>query len=479
MENEELPRAITVKKMENFSKWYDQAIAAAGLIDKRYNVKGMFVWLNYGLETMKIIKDTWDGLFKKSNIKEMYFPLIIPMKYAQQNSSWFEGFKSEAFWVKTMDENNASHILRPTGEPAMYPMFALWIRTYRDLPLRIYETVSSFRYETKMTRPIIRDREITFWYEIHTAHQTKEEADKEIEEAVRINNIIWNKLSIPVLKVEKPKWECFPGAVGAIEYYSIMPDGRVLENGSCNHLGQAYAKKFNIKFRDKDNKEKFVWQTCTGNGARYLVAVISVHGDDKGLVLPPEIAPVQAVITTINVKGEKNKVMKKAEEISEQLEKSGIRVYVDADEKTPGEKFFEWEIKGVPLRIEVGPKDIESKNYFVFRRDENIKISMSEKNIVPECIRLLTEIQKNLLKKAEKFYDEKITEAADRKQLKNIIEQKKIAKVPWCESEECWNKIKEFEEGIELFGADLKKHSGKCIACGKPSAKKGYVAKTY
>src|SRR3989338_1371393 len=208
MENEELPRAITVKKMENFSKWYDQAIAAAGLIDKRYNVKGMFVWLNYGLETMKIIKDTWDGLFKKSNIKEMYFPLIIPMKYAQQNSSWFEGFKSEAFWVKTMDENNASHILRPTGEPAMYPMFSLWIRTKNDLPLRIYETVSSFRYETKHTMPIIRDREITIWHEIHTAHESKEEAEEEAKLHIKLNDQIWENLALEPLRVNKPLWEC-------------------------------------------------------------------------------------------------------------------------------------------------------------------------------------------------------------------------------------------------------------------------------
>ncbi len=477
--SEELPRDITAKKEENFGRWFDQTIAAAGLVDKRYKVKGMFVWLNYGFEVMKRIKQTWDDLFKESGIKEMYFPLIVPLEYAQQNDSWLEGFKTQAYWVKGLEEPEARHILRPTGEPAMYPMFSLWIRSYSDLPLRIYETVSSFRYETKMTRPIIRDREMTMWYEIHTAHATKEEADREIEEAVRMNDKLWNKLAIPTIKVEKPQWECFPGAVGAIEYYNLMPDGKAIENGSCNHLGQAYAKKFNIKFRDKNGEEKFVWQTCTGNGARYLVAVLAVHGDNKGLVLPPEIAPIQVVITTIPQKGKGDEVLKKAQELSKKLSDVGIDIHLDSRNKTAGEKFFEWEIKGVPIRIEVGPKDIKTKKYIVFRRDENKKTKIEEKKLVVECQKLLKEIQENLLKKAQKLYKEKIVETNKMEEIKKIIHEKKIAKVPWCENGECWDKIKEIEEGIELFGTIPKKDEGLCIICGKNAPKKGYVAKTY
>ena len=477
--SEELPRDITATKEENFGRWFDETLSAAGLVDKRYEVKGMFVWLNYGFEVMKRIKFIWDGLFTESGIKEMYFPLIVPLEYAKQNDSWLEGFKSQAYWVKGLEEPEARHILRPTGEPAMYPMFSLWIRSYSDLPLRIYETVSSFRYETKMTRPLIRDREITMWYEIHTAHATKEEADREIEEAVRINDVIWKKLAIPTIKVEKPQWECFPGAVGAIEYYSIMPDGKAVENGSCNHLGQAYAKKFNIKFKDKQGEEKFAWQTCTGNGARYFVAVLAIHGDNKGAVLPPEIAPIQVVITTISQKGKEKEVQEKAQELSKKLSEEGVRVYLDASNKTPGEKFFEWEIKGVPIRIEVGPKDLKTHNYVVFRRDENRKTKIEEKSLVAECRKLLGEIQENLLKKAQKFYDEKIAGTDRLEEIKTVIDAKKIAKVSWCESAQCWDKIKEISEGIELFGTIPKKDKGRCVICGKESCKKGYVAKTY
>ena len=312
-----LPASLTAKKSEDFPNWMSQILQLARIIDNRFAVKSMFVWMPYGYDMMLRIKNFWDIQFRKNGIKEMYFPLLVPMKYAQQNDTWWNGFKEQGFWAGQKDKTD--FILRPTGEPVMYPMFSLWIRGASDLPLRIYETVFSYRYETKQTRPLIRDREIGPWYEIHTAHATKEDAEKEIELAKVMNDLIWDFIAVKPLMIKKPKWECFAGAEGALEYYTLMPNGRVLENGSLNNLGQAYAKKFNVKFTDEDGKEKYAWQVCTGNGARFLAAAISIHGDDKGLVLPPKIAPIQAVIIPILFKGKEEIILNHAKKLYEKV----------------------------------------------------------------------------------------------------------------------------------------------------------------
>lgn len=478
MKREKIKQSNVLKaKKAEFADWYEQVLHAADVIDNRYDVKGLFVWKPYGYSIMLNIKNNWDNLFRESGIKEMYFPLIVPQSYCEQNESWWKGFKEQAFWVSGKGEE-AKHILRPTGEPAMYPMFSLWIRSYSDLPLRIYETVFSYRYETKQTKPLIRDREIGPWYEIHTAHAAKEEAIKEIKEAERINDLVWQKLAVATLKVEKPIWECFPGAIGAVEYYSLMPDGRVMENGSMNNLGQAYSKKFDIKFVDANGKEDYVWQTCTGNGERYLGSLIAVHGDDKGLVIPPEIAPIQAIIVPIYYKEDKDKVTKAALKVKEKLS-SLAKVDIDLREDTPGSKFYDWEIKGVPLRIEIGPKDIEKKQVTVARRDNGMKISVSEEKITKEIPKLLSEIQNNLFEKSKSLLDNSIGTAKTKDDLENP--KKDILKFLWCNSEQCWTEIKSIKEGYELFGSGLQesKTEGKCIICDKKSNKIGYFANTY
>ncbi len=478
---EALPKKLTAKK-EQFSEWYNQITQLAGLIDKRYNVKGCFVWLNYGYEAMLNIKKMWDELFKKNGYKEMYFPLLVPVEYAEINNDWWQGFLTEAFWAKGLEEEKAKYVLRPTGEPAMYPMFSLWIRSWRDLPLRIYETVSSFRYETKHTRPIIRDREITVWHEIHTCHSTKNEAEEETKLHMKMWDKIWKKLCLPPLKVVKPKWEVFPGAVGAVEYYSVMPEGKAMENGSVNNLGQAYSKKFNITFKDKKEKEKFVWMTCTGNGARLLAAVIAVHGDDKGLILPPAIAPIQLIIVPIYKKEDKEKVLKKAQELKKILEAEGVRTEIDFnDEETPGAKYYLWEMKGVPLRIELGSREVKNKSVTIYRRDTSQKTTLKESEMIKTTKDLLKTIENNLLKNAEKQFKEKIVAVEEKEELIKNLENNKVASVYFCGEGKCWDEVKALKEGIELFGTDIEKaeEQGKCIICDKKTKIKGYVAHTY
>jgi len=469
---------ISAKKTVGFSEWYNQVVSTAEILDKRYDVKGLNVWMNYGYEIMLSIKNFWDSLFKKHGIKEMYFPLIVPEKYCEQNPSWWEGFKEQAYWVRSSGEEKATHILRPTGEPAMYPMFSIWIRSHRDLPFRIYETVSSFRYETKHTRPLIRDREITLWHEIHTAHESRDDAEKEAKLHQKLYDEIWKKCALQPLRVIKPKWEIFPGAVGAVEYYSYMPNGKMMENGSVNNLGQAYSKKFNIRFRDKNKKEKHVWQLCTGNGARLLAAIIGVHGDDKGMIIPPEIAPVQVVIVPIYSNKTKNKVIARAKQLQERLP---FRTEIDIrDEFTPGWKFNYWEMKGIPIRIEFGEKEIKEKTATLVRRDNGKKEKISEKAMIGRIANSLECIQKKLLESSKKQLESSIVLAKDKKGIKEAVSKGKVAKIYWCGSEKCWDTIKEIEEGIELFGTDLKRaKKGKCVITSKPTDIIGYVANTY
>ncbi|MEM2121774.1 MAG: proline--tRNA ligase [Candidatus Woesearchaeota archaeon] len=477
----ELPKSISAKKNSDFSKWFNQVLAVSEIIDKRYNVKGCFVWLNYGYEIMLNIKSIWDSLLKENGYKEFYFPQLVPIEYAKINEKWWNSFKKQAFFVTGSEEKKPNYILRPTGEPAMYPMFKLWIRSYKDLPLKIYETVSSFRYETKHTRPLIRDREITVWHEIHTAHSTREESIEELNNHMRIWDELWKELCLTPLKVEKPIWECFPGALGAVEYYSIMPSGKVMENGSCNNLGQAYAKKFDIKFKKSDGQEDYAWMTCTGNGARLLAAVIAIHGDDNGLILPPRIAPIQVIIIPIFDEKNKTEVIKKSRELLKKLKDKKIRAFLDESEDSVGSKFYKWEIKGVPLRIEIGIKEISQNKFCIVRRDLRKRELFDVENVIEVVNKKLIEIEEDLLNKSKRLLEENIVFAKNKKEVVENLKKNKVVKIYWCGSEECWNKVKEFGEGVELFGSDLKEEvkEGNCLLCEKKTKKTGYVANTY
>ncbi|MGB9748864.1 MAG: aminoacyl--tRNA ligase-related protein [Candidatus Woesearchaeota archaeon] len=481
-ENElELPKSITAKKGSDFSRWFNQVLSVSGIIDKRYNVKGCFVWLNYGYEIMLNIKKIWDSLLKENDYKELYFPQLVPLEYAKINEKWWNSFKKQAFFVTVPKEREPSYILRPTGEPAMYPMFKLWIRSYNDLPIRIYETVSSFRYETKHTRPLIRDREITVWHEIHTAHATMEEASEELKIHMKIWDEIWNELCLTPLKVEKPIWECFPGALGAVEYYSLMPSGKIMENGSCNNLGQAYAKKFDIKFKRADGTEDYAWMTCTGNGARLLAAVIGVHGDDNGLILPPKIAPIQVVIVPIFDDKNKNEIIEKSKQLLKKLKDNRIRAFLDESQDSVGSKFYNWEIKGVPLRIELGVREFSQNKFCIARRDLKKRELFNMEDVLSVVNKKLKEIEAELLNRSKSFLQENIVFAKNKKEAVENLKRNKIVEVYWCGSRECWDKIKEFGEGIELFGSDLKneEREGECLVCQKKTYKTGYVANTY
>ncbi len=474
-ENEKLPERLNAKK-DDFPNWMSQVLALAKIIDNRYAIKSMFVWMPYGYDMMLRIKKFWDYEFKKNGIKEMYFPLMVPVEYAEQNDSWWEGFKDEGFWAGTGKKQE--FIIRPTGEPAMYPMFSLWIRGHNDLPLRIYQTVFSYRYESRQTRPLIRDREIGPWYEIHTVHSTKEEAQKEIELARTMNDKIWKFIGVKPLLVRKPKWECFPGAEGALEYYTIMPNGKIMENCSLNNLGQAYAKKFNIKFKDKDGKEKYAWQTCTGNGERFLSAVIAQHGDDSGLVVPPNIAPIQVIIIPIFKGKNKEKIIDKANEIRKRLD--NFRVELDSSDNSVGSKFYEYELRGVPIRVELGEKEIENKELTIFLRNSKKIIKIKDQDLEKEIEERLKTIQNEMLHHSEDLLNNSLIEINDFIGAKKSLDKNKIVRIYWCEDDKCFDKIKSLKEGLDLFGSELEECTpGNCIVCGRKTKNKAYAANSY
>lgn len=476
--SEEIASTQLTAKKSDFSEWYHQVTFLAGVFDQRYDLKGMFVWKGYGYRTMMNIKGIWDRLFQDAGIEECYFPLIVPIEYCKKNESWWEKFSVEGYKVIAGKDDKVQGALRPTGEPAMYPMFSQWVRSTADLPIRLYETVSSFRYETKNPRPLIRDMEITVWHEIHTAHATKEEADQEMALHITMWDCIWADLCLPTWKVNKPTWECFPGAIGGVEYYNTMPTGRVLESGSVNNLGQSYAKKFDIAYNDADGNARHVWQICTGVGARLLAAVIAIHGDDRGLILPPKIAPFQAIIVPIFYKGKEESVLSRSREIANQLH-TAYRVKLDDRNESAGRRFYDWEIKGVPVRIEIGPRDVERDEVTVVRRDTGEKRAVQTADLERALQESLDAVAKELLERATRMLREQTVPAASILEIRDRLAEGKICISPWCGSQTCFEMANTLEPSVEAIGDALEAAHGTCFHCGVASERQLYIAKTY
>jgi prolyl-tRNA synthetase len=468
----------------NFIEWYNTILRLAEIADRRYPVKGTFVWMPYGLKIMKNLIKEWDKMFQENGIEEVYFPLFVPIEFAEKNREWFEGFKKHIYSVVPISSEVEKErlILRPTGEPAMYPIFNLWIKDGK-LPIRVYQTVSSFRYEGKTTHTMIRDREITYWYEIHTVHKTKEEAEEEVKKHIKINEYIWKEnLCIPPIEVEKPPYEIFPGALSAVEFYNIMPNGALLENGSVNNLGQAYAKKFDLYYVDEKGEKNYCWQVCTGNGARYLVSVFALHGDERGLIIPPKISPIQAVIIPIIEKTYKREIIEESEKVKRLLTLNGIRTYFDErEDMTPGEKFYVWDMKGVPLRIEIGKREVSENYYMIFRRDTKERNKIKKNQFLDFVLSNLNkEIPENLYQKILDFYSNKIRYFTELNKALEWIDRDGVAKLNWCEKEECYKNLSSLETGVEPIGTLLgEKKKGNCIICGESTDKLTLIGKVY
>ncbi|OYT42355.1 MAG: proline--tRNA ligase [Candidatus Aenigmarchaeota archaeon ex4484_224] len=449
---------ITVKKEENFSEWYTEVILKAELADYA-PTKGCMIIKPFGYAIWEKIQEIFNKMIK-DEVKNVYFPLLIPERILKKE---------------------AEHI-RPTSETIMYEYFSKWIDSWRDLPLRINQWCNIVRWETKSTKLFLRTREF-LWQEGHTAHSTKEEADKEVmKRLLQYKELIEKYLAIPVLIGKKSEGEKFAGALYTTTLEALMPDGRALQMGTSHNLGQNFAKVFDIQFWTKEHKREYVWQTSWGITTRLIGALVMVHGDDKGLVLPPKISPIQVVIIPIYYnENEKRKVLEKAKEIKEKLKEKFEVELDDRDQYTPGFKFNYWELKGIPLRIEIGPKDLKEKTLVLARRDTLEKIKIKENELIEKVKELLEDVQESLFKKAKKFLEERIFEVKDCEEFKKRIENREgFVKIEWCSSLECEEKIKE-EIGAtcRLISFDEKPKGKKCLVCGKEAKVVAYFAKAY
>jgi prolyl-tRNA synthetase len=480
-------QGITVKKSENFSEWYSQVIQKAELADIRYNVKGFLAHRPWSVKIMKRMYAFFEKELERTGHQPVWLPAVIPESFLKKEREHAE-FSADVFWIteggarkKKLEERLA---LRPTSETAFYTMFSLWISGWRDLPFKTYQSCQVWRFES-VTRPFIRGREF-YWIEAHNAFATKEEAEKQVEEDMRITEkVMHKKFGIPFLFFKRPEHDKFKGAVHTFAADTIMPDGRVLQLPSTHLLGQNFSKAFEIKFLDKDGKKKYVWQTCYGPAVwRIVGALVAIHGDDKGLILPPEIAPIQVIIIPIYYsKEERKRVMERIEYVRSALEKNGIRVGVDdRKEYTPGWKYNYWELKGVPLRIEIGPKDVKAKQIVLVRRDNRKRMTVKQKEIVAAIRKLLESLQKSLIRRADKFFRSYLSEAKSSTDLKRILKERGgLIKANWCGRVKCAEKMKLETKGTirgTLFGRE-EAPSGNCVWCNKKGKYVVYIAKQY
>ena len=473
---------ITVSKEADFSEWYTQVVLKAKLADYA-PVKGLIVLRPEGYSIWESLRNTFDEKFSKNGIRNGFLPILIPESLLGKEQKHFAGFNPEVFWVTHSGENQLGDrlALRPTSETLAYTMYAKWIQSWRDLPLKINFWNTALRAEIKATKPFIRTSEF-LWQEGHTVHAVQEEAEKEVMKILEIyKNTVEDELAIPVVTGKKSEKEKFVGAVYTTTMEAIMPDGKALQMGTSHFLGQNFSVPFEVKFSDKDNVEQFAWQTSWGVSWRLIGAMIMVHGDDKGLVLPPKVAPIQVVIVPIYKSDEaKEIVLPKLNEIREQLESKKIRVHVDdRSELTPGYKFNDWELKGIPLRIEIGPKDIEKQQVILAKRYNREKISVGFSEI-EKIITVLDEIQKDMLKIARVKASENTVNISDYTEFKSKIGKGGFFNAYWCGKIECEEKIKE-ETGADIrvipFGSE--NTDGKCIYCQEQSIATPIFARGY
>jgi prolyl-tRNA synthetase len=486
---------ITVRKDQDPSEWYTQVVKKADLADYA-PVKGCMVIKPYGMKLWESIKEDFDSKIEETGVDNAYFPLFIPEEYLEKESDIVEGFDPEVAWVthggnEELEERLA---VRPTSESIIAPFMSKWIRSHRDLPMRLNQWANVVRWEATDTRPFLRTREF-LWQEGHTAHATEESADEETMLRLdQYQEVIEDHLAIPSLLGYKPEHDKFPGAKYTTTIETLMPDGKSIQSGTSHQLGQHFADAFDITFEDKDSEEKTCWTTSWGLSTRTIGALIMAHGDDDGLRLPPEVAPIQTVVVPIYQDDNREEVLDYASEVADELREKGIRVEFDnRDHRTPGYKFNEWELKGVPLRVEIGPNEVEDEAVTTVRRDTGDKEMGTDRSEFLDSVEdTLEDIQQELYNQLEEYLNENIREADSKNEiLATIGKNRGYVKTRWCGDESCEEEIKE-EVSAEIVILPFREDSepatiqdseeeidGECAICGSDAERWAYFAKNY
>ncbi len=479
-QQKEFVKAITPKVVD-YSQWYIDVILKAKLMDYA-PIKGFMAIRPAGYAIWEKIQEQFDRRFKETGHENAYFPMFIPQELLEKEAEHVEGFAPEVAWVtKGGDEIlNEPLVVRPTSEAIICDFYSRWVQSWRDLPVLINQWCNVVRWE-KSTRPFLRTSEF-LWQEGHTCHRTEEEAEEEALKMLEVyRECIETELAIPSVIGRKTDREKFAGALRTYTVEALMSDGRALQAGTSHNLGQHFARVFDIKFLDQDDQLKYVWQTSWGVSTRLIGALIMVHGDDRGLKIPPRISTYQAVIVPILTKKEREKVLKSVRELADQL-KDVVRVKLDdREEYSPGWKYNDWEMRGVPVRIEVGPKDLEQGKVVVVRRDSGEKKSIIREELAAYLPGLMEDIQKDMLKKAMEFREENTRTGSDYEDFKKIMETERgFYLTPWCGDPECEEKVKDDTKAtIRCIPFNKELEHETCLVCDKEAEHAVYFARAY
>ena len=474
----ETTAGITVKKEVDFSEWYTQVILKSGLADYSA-VSGCIVFRPLSYSIWENIRQLTDERIKKIGVENAYFPLFIPEHLLSREKEHVEGFSPEVAWVTQGGNTPLSERLavRPTSEAIMYDSYSRWIRSWRDLPLRLNQWNSVVRWEFKHPVPFLRTREF-LWNEGHTAFATKEEADREIVQILDIwKDIVNNFLALHGVVGKKSDKEKFAGALATFAMEFIMPNGRTIQGPDAHSDGQNFAKAYDIKFVDRDEQEKYVWQNTWAITTRMIGVMVAIHSDNKGLVIPPHIAPNKVVIIPIYKEETKKLVLHETKKIGRKL-KDFTPIIDDRDEYSPGWKFNEWELKGIPVRIEIGPKDIEKKSVVVVRRDTGQKEIVEDPHLSKRLSEILEEMHQNLFLKSKHFFEDHIEKATSVQEFITVIENKNVPFAHFCGNPECEELLKEKSGGV-TSRVIKEERSGTCIVCNKSAKDIFFFGKAY
>ncbi|MCR4284726.1 MAG: proline--tRNA ligase [archaeon] len=476
---------FNISKEKDFSNWYTEILNKAEVTDMRYGVKGFVVIRPWGAKIIEKMYKIYESALRATGHDPTFFPVVIPEENFKKEASHVEGFSPDVFWLESK-QGEERVALRPTSETSMYQMYSMWIRSHRDLPLKIYQRANVFRYETKATRPLIRAREF-YWIEAHDCFATRKEAETQVQDDIDMTEAVMHKIfGVPFLPMRRPEWDKFPGAEYTVASDSMLPDGKIIQQPSTHLLNQSFAKAFNVKYIDKKEKEQYVWQTCYGPAiSRIMASVISLHGDDNGLILPYTLSPIQVVIIPFHSAKNKDEINDEARRIKNTLFLENIDAEVDDSDKRPGEKFFHWEMKGVPFRIELGENEMKSGKATIFIRDTKQKVSVNLKDLIEEIKDLGAEFDARLIAKADEFFKKRIANCSDKLSIKKALDSGNIARFDFCSADKAGEKCaayieKELMARVMGTRADKsEKPKDKCPFCGKKATAVVYAGKSY
>lgn len=471
------------KTKKNFGVWFREILDKAEIIDYRFPVKGFGCWMPYGFKIRKWTISLLRQLLDETGHEEVLFPSLIPETLLDKESSHIKGFENEVFWATKGGKKRleVKLALRPTSETVITPMMNLWVRSHTGLPKKVYQIGSIYRHETKATTPLIRVREVTTFKEAFTFHASLEDADNQVKEAIEVYKRFFDKLCIPYVLSERPEFDKFPGALYTMAFDTVFPDGKSLQIGTVHNLGQTFAKAFDATFETIDGKQEFFYQTSYGISERAIAALIAIHGDSHGLILPPIVAPIQVIVVPITYKDVAEEVITACKKITETLRTAGFRVEIDLrNDLTPGSKYYEWEMRGVPIRVELGPRDLKANVVTIVRRDTLERFSKNESELISTITDLLCNIEGSLKKKAWEQFEKHLHTALSIDEAKKLLNNKAgIIAISWCGKSECGLKIEEQTNGKTLGAPKDTKTQGSCPVCGSNATRIIRLARSY